>query len=425
MRSNGANSANERIIEILCPAFHSANHGYCISPTIYFNIPIANDKIFESLDAALQSEYMKTVHTRFDLLLAIFLLGFMLGTEVPQAHVKLLRFCQHFLPMSSVTKAFHKALVPMISFLQHQFSSMSFFCAHFLPFKKIHDNTSGCTSRCPADQESAERIKNRDPEKRSRVRAKPSPIPHATALYGDNIRKFGLVNKSRQGLIEAVGAELKIITADPTVCHMLGWTTSDGVALSTPANLPTSVHDLLPPELRGLHRRLLRRACAAGRLPDVLRAPLRNGRLIRLDGTSVRVDVCVGVATEHLPLDHPECLFYALVAETGDAAGDATEPLRETRNEEQLGVIEALYGLGATLSVSRGLAPPPDVHEEVRRARVRARRPPAHPPVHCLTRTHTDGRLTALDGTGDGAVCGRRGLHPHLHGALLRRGAGL
>ena len=243
--------------------------------------------------------------------------------------------------------------------------------------------------------------------------------------YGDNIRKFGLVNKSRQGLIEAVGAELKIITVDPTVCHMLGWTTSDGVALSTPANLPTSVHDLLPPELRGLHRRLLRRACAAGRLPDVLRAPLRNGRLMRLDGTSVRVDVCVGVATEHLPLDHPECLFYALVAETGDAAGDATEPLRETRNEEQLGVIEALYGLGATLSVSRGLAPPPDVHEEVRRARGRARRPPAHPNVHCLTRTHTHGRLTALDGTGDGVVCGRRGLHPHLHGALLRRGAKL
>ena len=95
-------------------------------------------------------------------------------------------------------------------------------------------------------------------------------------------------------------------------------------------------------------------------------------------GTPPRAGTCLitdnKAVTDHIPggrdvpLDHPECRFYALIAESSGAGPGAAEPARETataRSAEQLAVIEALYGLGATLSVSRGLAPPPDIYDEV------------------------------------------------------------
>jgi hypothetical protein len=77
--------------------------------------------------------------------------------------------------------------------------------------------------------------------------------PH-TASYGQNIRRLSLVSESCHGLIEARGVELTIVTVDPTVCRMLGWTVDAG------RSLPTTVHDLLPPELRDLHCRLILQA---------------------------------------------------------------------------------------------------------------------------------------------------------------------
>ena len=194
---------------------------------------------------------------------------------------------------------------------------------------------------------------------------------HIHTSYGHNIRKFSLITETGHGLIEAQGADLKIVTVDPRVCRILGWASDDaapGPSRPPAAGLPATVHELLPAELRGLHRRLLSRAVAAGRLPDALRAPMRGVELLRLDGAAVRVDVCVGLVTQDLPLDSPDCLFYALVSESAPpppplahGEGGGGEAGRAT--EEQLGMIEALYGLGASTAVSRGELPRPDAYD--------------------------------------------------------------
>ena len=97
----------------------------------------------------------------------------------------------------------------------------------------------------------------------------------------------------------------------------------------------------------------------------------------RLDGSSIRVDsdVCVRLATELLPLQRPDRLFCALVTESGATAPDAAEPAREARNEARLGirVMKEVYGLRATLSVSRGLLPPPEVDDKAVRDSERER----------------------------------------------------
>ena len=235
---------------------------------------------------------------------------------------------------------------------------------------------------------------------------------HIHTSYGHNIRKFSLITETGHGLIEAQGADLKIVTVDPRVCRILGWASDDaapGPSRPPAAGLPATVHELLPAELRGLHRRLLSRAVAAGRLPDALRAPMRGVELLRLDGAAVRVDVCVGLVTQDLPLDSPDCLFYALVSESAPpppplahGEGGGGEAGRAT--EEQLGMIEALYGLGASTAVSRGELPRPDAYDLASRPPPRlslststtwrgARRhapAPRHPPPRPLASTPPD-----------------------------------
>jgi PAS domain-containing protein len=100
---------------------------------------------------------------------------------------------------------------------------------------------------------------------------------HVHTSYGHNVRKFSLMTDTSHGLIEAQGPDLKIVTVDPRVCRILGWATdaAPGPGRPPPAGLPATVHELLPPELRGLHRRLLAHAVAAGRLPDALQRPMR------------------------------------------------------------------------------------------------------------------------------------------------------
>ena len=105
-----------------------------------------------------------------------------------------------------------------------------------------------------------------------------------TAGYGHNIRKFSLVGESRHGLIEAQGVELRIVTADPAVCRLLGWTTAAGRAL------PATVHDLLPPELRDLHCRLLLQARPESPPPPTpTPRPLGQGR--RVGGSRAMPDI--------------------------------------------------------------------------------------------------------------------------------------
>ena len=132
-----------------------------------------------------------------------------------------------------------------------------------------------------------------------------------TSSFGENIRKFSLINAGAHGLIEARGVDLEIVTADPTVCEMLRWSGEASVC----ARLPTSVHDLLPPDARPLHRRLLSRAVADGALPAALRRALVGASVQRLDGSTVRVDVFIGLVDPSRPIDPDTTLFYAVLTE--------------------------------------------------------------------------------------------------------------
>jgi PAS domain-containing protein len=193
-----------------------------------------------------------------------------------------------------------------------------------------------------------------------------------TSSFGESIRKFSLIDEAAHGLIEARGVDLAIVTADPTVCRMLGWS-GEGVAPHPDHPLPTSVHDLLPPETRAHHRRLLERAAAAGALPDAVRTPLTGVRILRLDGSAIRVNVMVGLVDPAAPIDPATTLFYALLTEAtgpaaaGEAGRGGAAARRQSRSEEKLESIgEALYGRSVAQTVSMGVLPPPEEFPQVR-----------------------------------------------------------
>ena len=189
-------------------------------------------------------------------------------------------------------------------------------------------------------------------------------------LFANNIRKFSLLNEFQHGLIEARGVGLEIVSIDPIMHKLLGWPVGSMPRGADGPALPRSVHELLPAEFRDAHRKFVAKAAAEGQLPSSLMHPLRNVQMVRLDGTPVHVDVCVGVITKDLPLDSDACMFYALVSERrgdpapADAAPDAApEPARVP--ESIASIAQALYGRNVGLSVARGVLPRPEDYAKV------------------------------------------------------------
>jgi hypothetical protein len=142
-----------------------------------------------------------------------------------------------------------------------------------------------------------------------------------TTNFAKSIRKFSLLHDNRvsHGLIEAMGEGLEIVSIDPTMRRLLGWPTETKDQAEGGPSLPNSVHDLLPEAFRSIHRQFLAKAIADGALPSSLMHPLRNVKMQRLDGTAVRVNVCIGLITKDIPISSKECMFYALVSEREEA----------------------------------------------------------------------------------------------------------
>ncbi len=61
--------------------------------------------------------------------------------------------------------------------------------------------------------------------------------------------------------------------------------------------------------------------------------PIRNAPILRFDGSVIRINVCIGIITKELPINHKDCMFYALVSERQEAA--ETLPGASAYNGEQ------------------------------------------------------------------------------------------
>jgi hypothetical protein len=154
--------------------------------------------------------------------------------------------------------------------------------------------------------------------------------------FAQSIRKFSMLHNNRvsHGLIEAMGEGLEIVSIDPTMRRLLGWPAETMDSFLGPADggqaLPTSVHDLLPENFRSIHRQFMAKAVSEGALPSSLMHPLRNVKMLRRDGTSIRVNVCIGLITKDLPLSSEQCMFYALVSEKENAPAAAEKLSSQT-----------------------------------------------------------------------------------------------
>jgi hypothetical protein len=113
--------------------------------------------------------------------------------------------------------------------------------------------------------------------------------------FASSMRKISTLSGLQHGLVEARGRNLQIFTVDQSARRMLGWP-MDPSDCEVP--LPSTVHDLLPAEIRAGHRRFFEKATEEGVLPSSLMHPVRNAPMLRLDGTVIRVDLCIGVITK-------------------------------------------------------------------------------------------------------------------------------
>ena len=210
-----------------------------------------------------------------------------------------------------------------------------------------------------------------DPTKRDvkpRRKRRVNSVSDDGRLFANCIRKFSLLNEFQHGLIEARGTGLEIVSIDPIMHKLLRWPVGNQAQPSDAQPLPTSVHDLLPAEFRLVHRNFLAKAAVEGELPSSLMHPLRNVQMVRLDGTVVHVDVCIGVITKELPLNSENCMFYALVSERPSGSRSSSpKPAaeQEALPESIASLAQALYGHNVGLSVARGVLPRPEDYAKV------------------------------------------------------------
>jgi hypothetical protein len=114
--------------------------------------------------------------------------------------------------------------------------------------------------------------------------------------------------------IESRGPNLDIIAVNLNFIRMIHPQRSRG---QDPAvhELPRSVHDLFPADFAVVHKQRLSRVFLNGGLPSALIHPLRNVELMRLDGSTIQVDVKIGVVDATKTFSPTETTFFANITE--------------------------------------------------------------------------------------------------------------
>eukprot|EP00960_Hanusia_phi_P026671 746389-Hanusia_phi.AAC.1 len=110
------------------------------------------------------------------------------------------------------------------------------------------------------------------------------------------------------GMVVCKGSELKIVHVNHRLRKMLGWGSEDV------DSLPQTVHELLPPSMRRIHKEWVWHALNQGSLPGSLLHPLRNVGLQRLDGTIFQANVIIRTLGQDLHVGSNDCIFYAMIA---------------------------------------------------------------------------------------------------------------
>ena len=125
------------------------------------------------------------------------------------------------------------------------------------------------------------------------------------------------------GMVVCKGSELKIIHVNHRLRKMLGWGSEDV------DSLPQTVHELLPPAMRRIHKEWVWHALNQGSLPGSLLHPLRNVGLQRLDGTIFQANVIIRTLGQDLHVGSDDCIFYAMIApfETREQEGGSPRGL--------------------------------------------------------------------------------------------------
>ncbi len=138
----------------------------------------------------------------------------------------------------------------------------------------------------------------------------------------DHARPFSILsrNDNEVARIEASGQNLDIVAVNLNFIRMIHPQQSRGQD-PTAHELPRSVHDLFPADFAVVHRQRLSRVFVNGGLPSALLHPLRNVEMMRLDGSTIQVDVKIGVVDASHDFSPKETIFYANITEhTGSSS---------------------------------------------------------------------------------------------------------
>ena len=190
----------------------------------------------------------------------------------------------------------------------------------------------------------------------------------------DKMKEYEL--DTRAGLVVCRGRQLEVQYMDPSLKTLLG--------------TPRSVEEMLPPEFRHKHTKLVQRFVGGNPLPDSLNHPLRNVQILNGDHQLFRAKIIIGKFKFHQFL--LEDLFYVIIqplhtrsnkiitatnfrkssySYSSDSPSDASEfacmceqepwDFEQTKfveNEKDVakGMVE-IYGLGAASYIDRGLVP--------------------------------------------------------------------
>mmetsp|Transcript_36459 Transcript_36459/g.82188 ORF Transcript_36459/g.82188 Transcript_36459/m.82188 type:complete len:484 (-) Transcript_36459:74-1525(-) len=157
------------------------------------------------------------------------------------------------------------------------------------------------------------------------------------------------------GMVVCKGSELKIVHVNHRLRKMLGWGSEDV------DSLPQTVHELLPPSMRRIHKEWVWHALNQGSLPGSLLHPLRNVGLQRLDGTIFQANVIIRTLGQDLHVGSNDCIFYAMIAPFEAREQEGGSP-RESEMSVGLwhSAAEVLYGSSAGKIVASGLLPAPE-----------------------------------------------------------------
>ena len=203
----------------------------------------------------------------------------------------------------------------------------------------------------------------------------------------DKMKEYDL--DTRAGLVVCKGRQLEVQYMDPSLKTLLG--------------SPTLVEEMLPPEFRHKHTKLVQRFVGGDPLPDSLTHPLRNVQILSGDRELFRAKLIIGKFKFHQFL--LEDLFYVIIqpndhpansptrspiirkanngrrssysyspsspSDTAElvsafvtpeswrlehAAQEVFRPVQQNSIEEAKGMVE-IYGLGAASYIDRGLVP--------------------------------------------------------------------